>query len=74
MDGQYVMGYKGVVRMEYNKYSGMSLKDFVIVSKLGEGAYSSVYKVQRIVDSQIYALKKVKMNNLSDKEQENALN
>ena len=52
----------------------MSLKDFVIVAKLGEGAYSSVYKVQRIVDSQIYALKKVKMNNLSDKEQENALN
>ena len=46
---------------------GMSLKDFVIVAKLGEGAYSSVYKVQRIVDSQIYALKKVKMNNLSDK-------
>jgi len=27
----------------------MSLKDFVIVAKLGEGAYSSVYKVQRIV-------------------------
>jgi serine/threonine protein kinase len=60
---------------KYNKYnSWMSLKDFVIVAKLGEGAYSSVYKVQRIVDSQIYALKKVKMNNLSDKEQENALN
>jgi len=31
----------------------------------GEGAYSSVYKVQRHVDGQIYALKKVKMNNLS---------
>ena len=47
----------------------MSLKDFVIVTKLGEGAYSSVYEVQRIIDSEIYALKKVKMNNLSDKEQ-----
>jgi NIMA (never in mitosis gene a)-related kinase len=45
----------------------MSLKDFVIISKLGEGAYSSVYKVQRIIDSQIYALKKVKMNSLSEK-------
>lgn len=32
---------------------------------VGEGAYSSVYKVQRHVDGQIYALKKVKMNNLS---------
>ena len=52
----------------------MSLKDFVIIAKLGEGAYSSVYKVQRIADNQVYALKKVKMNNLSDKEQENALN
>lgn len=30
--------------------------------------------MQRIADSQIYALKKVKMNNLSLKEQENALN
>lgn len=47
----------------------MSLKDFVILSKLGEGAYSSVYKVQRISDSQTYALKKVKMTNLSLKEQ-----
>ena len=50
------------------------MKDFVILSKLGEGAYSSVYRVQRIADSQVYALKKVKMNNLSQKEQENALN
>lgn len=33
-----------------------------------------MYKVQRHVDGQIYALKKVKMNNLSEKEQENALN
>lgn len=52
----------------------MSLKDFVILAKLGEGAYSCVYKVQRIVDSQVYALKKVKMSNLQEKEQENALN
>ena len=52
----------------------MSIKDFTIIGKLGtffndlgEGAYSSVYKVQRIQDEQIYALKKVKMNNLSTK-------
>lgn len=42
--------------------------------KLGEGAYSSVYLVKRIVDNQEYALKKVKIMNLSDKEKENALN
>jgi NIMA (never in mitosis gene a)-related kinase len=40
----------------------------------GEGAYSSVYKVRRLTDDNIYALKKVKMNNLSEKEKENALN
>jgi len=32
-----------------------------------------VYKVQRISDSKDYALKKVKLNTLSDKEKENAM-
>jgi NIMA (never in mitosis gene a)-related kinase len=41
---------------------------------LGEGAYSSVYQVRRYADNEIYALKKVKMEKLSDKEKENALN
>ena len=41
---------------------------------LGEGAYSSVYHVRRIADHEYYALKKVRMLNLSDKEKENALN
>lgn len=41
---------------------------------LGEGAYSSVYQVRRNLDHKIYALKKVKMGKLSDKEKENALN
>ena len=40
----------------------------------GDGAYSSVYRVKRIADGDIYALKKVKLNHLSDKEKENALN
>ena len=40
----------------------------------GEGAYSSVYKVVRVADMKEYALKKVKLLNLSDKEKENALN
>jgi len=52
----------------------MSLKDFRIIAKLGEGAYSSVYKVQRISDEQEYALKRVKLLNLSEKEKQNALN
>ena len=44
------------------------MNDFQILQKLGEGAYSTVYKVKRLVDNNIYALKKVKLLNLSDKE------
>jgi len=58
-------------------YSGpvsASLADFKQICLLGEGAYSSVYKVMRLADKQIYALKKVKLPSLSDKERANALN
>ena len=50
------------------------MNDFQIISKLGEGAYSTVFKVKRIIDNKIYALKKVKLLNLSEKEKENSLN
>ena len=50
------------------------MDNFQILAKLGEGAYSTVFKVKRIVDGQVYALKKVKLINLSEKERENALN
>ena len=50
------------------------MDNFQILAKLGEGAYSTVFKVKRIVDGQVYALKKVKLMNLSEKEKENALN
>ena len=47
---------------------------FEILEKLGDGAYSVVYKVRRKEDSKIYALKKVNLANLSQKEKENSLN
>ena len=47
---------------------------FKIISKLGEGAYSTVLKVKRIADNNIYALKKVKLLKLSNREKTNALN
>lgn len=50
------------------------IKDFQILSKLGEGAYSVVYKVKRLTDGKEYALKRVKLLNLNEKEKENALN
>jgi len=51
-----------------------SLADFKQLALLGEGAYSAVYKVLRLADHEIYALKKVKLPSLSDKEKQNALN
>lgn len=50
------------------------MNDFQILSKLGEGAYSVVHKARRLVDGNIYALKRVKLLNLSEKEKLNALN
>lgn len=51
-----------------------SLKDFEQLNKLGEGAFSQVFKVKRKSDGQIYALKRVKLGSLSVKEKENAVN
>ena len=45
-----------------------------MVTSLGDGAYSKVYKVKRVRDSLYYALKMVALKNLSDKEKENAIN
>lgn len=52
----------------------MSILGFEILSKIGQGAYSVVYKVRRICDRQIYALKKVSLSSLSQNELENTLN
>jgi NIMA (never in mitosis gene a)-related kinase len=51
-----------------------SLNDFIFLQKIGEGSYSSVHKVRNKQDGQEYALKKVKMGTLKEKEKENALN
>jgi len=44
------------------------------IKNLGDGSYSSVYKIKRIEDEKEYALKKVKIMNLNEREKENALN
>ena len=50
------------------------MQGFEILGKLGEGAYSNVYKVRRKADDHLYALKQVKLLTLNDKERANALN
>jgi len=54
--------------------SASSLADFKQVKLLGEGAFAAVYKVVRHADGKTYAIKKVKLPSLSDKEKHNALN
>jgi NIMA (never in mitosis gene a)-related kinase len=51
-----------------------AIRNFQTLKKLGEGAYSIVYKVKRLTDNEVYAMKKVKMGALKTKEKENALN
>lgn len=50
------------------------MKDFEILSKLGEGAFGVVFKVKRREDGEEYALKKVKIGSMKEKERENAVN
>ena len=50
------------------------MQAFDFLAKLGEGAYSTVFKVRRKSDSKVYALKQVKLLALNEKEKQNALN
>lgn len=52
----------------------MSLGQFEVLAVVGEGAYSQVFRVRRRKDMKTYALKKVKIQPLSEKEKQNALN
>lgn len=45
-----------------------------MIEKIGDGAYSNVFRVRRLQDNKKYALKKVKLVHLSEKERENAIN
>ena len=57
-----------------DKIKNNRINDFQIEHKLGSGAFSEVFKVKRKSDKELYALKKVRMMKLSEKEKENALN
>jgi serine/threonine protein kinase len=50
-----------ILLAKQSRLEKMSLSDFVILSKIGEGSFSSVHKVNRTSDKKIYALKQVLM-------------
>ena len=50
------------------------MNGFEIIKKLGNGSFSAVYKVRRKLDNNIYALKKVKLLKLKERERQAALN
>ena len=50
------------------------MENFELIYKLGSGGFSKVYKVKRKIDNQIYALKKVQLLNLSEKQKLSSLN
>ena len=50
------------------------MNGFEIIKKIGNGTFSVVYKVRRKMDNIIYALKKVKLFKLKEKEKQAALN
>lgn len=59
--------YNLTKKCENKNYS--SIDDFQVLRKIGQGTYSTVYKVRRLADDQIYALKKIKLDNMSKKDQ-----
>lgn len=44
-----------------------SIQNFQLLKKLGKGAFGSVYKVKRLEDGQVYALKRIKLPKLNKK-------
>ena len=54
--------------------STSQISDFKLISKIGTGAFSTVYKALRTIDNKYYALKKISLSSLSEKERENAFN
>ena len=39
--------------------------DFLIIKELGNGSFSTVYLVRREKDNKLYAIKKIKLGNLT---------
>lgn len=58
----------------FDMEKGNRIKDFEVLSRLGEGAFGQVFKIKRKEDGEVYALKKIKKTTMNDKDKQNALN
>lgn len=54
--------------------SPTKMSDFKIIKKIGEGSFGKVYKVKRISDQNIYAIKTINISKLDQDGKENTLN
>ena len=59
---------------DFSQMQKLGTHSCLLMMFLGEGAYSQVYRVKRISEGTEYAMKKVKMVKLSEREKQNALN
>ena len=57
-----------------NEETPLSMKQFSVIKELGSGSFGQVVLVQKIGTDTQYALKSVKLNRLSQKEKDSALN
>jgi len=57
-----------------NEETQLSMKQFKVIKELGSGSFGQVMLVQRIDTDTQYAITTVKLNRLSQKEKDSALN
>ena len=48
---------------------GSKVSDFKIIKELGKGSYGTVYTVKSLIDSNIYVMKKMELNHLNPRQQ-----
>jgi NIMA (never in mitosis gene a)-related kinase len=49
-------------------------KKFIVEKEIGKGSFSRVFRVRRSKDNKIYALKRIEIGKMKEKEKQNALN
>ena len=49
-------------------------KKFIVEKEIGKGSFSRVFRVRRTKDNKTYALKRIEIGKMKEKEKQNALN